>query len=39
MGEVERFLGNRMHGHPEMQYGVSNDLKDGGRGRVILDET
>lgn len=41
MGEGERFLvrRNRMPGHPEIQYGVSKDLKDGRRGRAILDET
>lgn len=41
MGEGERSLvrKNRMHGRPEMQYGASKDLKDGGRGRAILDET
>ena len=35
---MRRVIRNRTHGHPEMQYGVSKDLKDGER-RAILDKT
>ena len=28
-----------MHGHPEMLYGESKELKEVRRGRMILDET
>lgn len=37
---MRRVIRNRTHGHLEMQYGVlSKDLKDGERGRGILDKT